>query len=264
MSIVFFDIDGTFLSEVTHQIPESAVKGLRELQRNGHLAFINTGRTLRGIPDEIISCGFDGYVCGCGTHIYYREKRLLEHKIPADLCIEMVEKLREMKQPVFYEDEDAIYFEKHYEIENEGIVKAREILEPRGITKYLPEDIRNHPVLFDKVFIHMPHNGYEAETRTYLEERFHCIDRGNNAVEVTQRGFTKATGIRFLCEYLDTDIRDCYAFGDSMNDFEMLREAGHAAAMGVCDERILPYCEYRTAKVEEDGIYQGLKHFGLI
>ena len=44
MSALFFDIDGTILSEITHEIPESALVALRKAQENGHKTFINTGR----------------------------------------------------------------------------------------------------------------------------------------------------------------------------------------------------------------------------
>lgn len=51
--IVFFDIDGTLVDGPTHQIPQSAVEAIRKLRENGHLAFINTGRTLVSIEPRI-------------------------------------------------------------------------------------------------------------------------------------------------------------------------------------------------------------------
>ena len=69
-SVLFFDIDGTLLSEKTGKIPESAVQALHEAQRRGHMLFINTGRTKCSVPDEIRRYPFDGFLCGCGTGIY--------------------------------------------------------------------------------------------------------------------------------------------------------------------------------------------------
>ena len=43
---LFFDIDGTILSELNGTIPESAKAAIGAAVREGHLAFINTGRTL--------------------------------------------------------------------------------------------------------------------------------------------------------------------------------------------------------------------------
>lgn len=50
---IIFDIDGTILSEITHEIPESALVALRKAQENGHKTFINTGRTICSVPPMI-------------------------------------------------------------------------------------------------------------------------------------------------------------------------------------------------------------------
>ena len=71
MSALFFDIDGTILSEITHKIPESALEALRKAQENGHKTFINTGRTICSVPPMIKRISFDGFLCGCGTHLIY-------------------------------------------------------------------------------------------------------------------------------------------------------------------------------------------------
>ena len=42
---LFLDIDGTILSEITKEIPQSALDAMRAAKRAGHLLFINTGRT---------------------------------------------------------------------------------------------------------------------------------------------------------------------------------------------------------------------------
>ncbi len=94
-----------------------------------------------------------------------------------------------------------------------------------------------------------------------------------------QKGYSKATGIRFLCEYLGKSIEDCYVFGDSENDRAMLEAVPNSIAMGnsqesiksTCSiamgnsqESIKSTCSYVTADIEEDGIYKAMKHFGLI
>ena len=51
---LFFDIDGTILSEETKEIPKSAIEALLEVKKKGHLLFINTGRTMCSIPAELV------------------------------------------------------------------------------------------------------------------------------------------------------------------------------------------------------------------
>ena len=64
---LFFDIDGTLLSEKTHTIPQSAVEALAEARRRGHLVFINTGRVYAQVTFLENQVETDGCLCGCGT-----------------------------------------------------------------------------------------------------------------------------------------------------------------------------------------------------
>ena len=80
-SILFFDIDGTLLSEITRQIPNSAAEALQRAKKAGHMLFINTGRTVCSIPTEIRRLPFDGYLCGCGTCLVYHDEILFERSL---------------------------------------------------------------------------------------------------------------------------------------------------------------------------------------
>ncbi len=73
---LFFDIDGTLFSEVNRNVPESAKAAIAQARKNGHLVFINSGRTecLIGSIKELIQV--DGYCCGCGTRIIAEDQVL--------------------------------------------------------------------------------------------------------------------------------------------------------------------------------------------
>ena len=76
--LIFFDIDGTLALEPSGIIPDSTRIAIAGAKKNGHRVFVNTGRTFYSISEDIRSMEFDGYVCGCGTYIYYRGEKLLE------------------------------------------------------------------------------------------------------------------------------------------------------------------------------------------
>ena len=76
--IVFFDIDGTIIDNDTHKIPESTREAIGKMRRNGHIAVVNTGRTWVSIDQELKEMEFDGYICGCGTYIWYQGEWLLK------------------------------------------------------------------------------------------------------------------------------------------------------------------------------------------
>ena len=64
---LFFDVDGTLLDEKTRRIPESAVKAVQEARRQGHLAFVNSGRVSRLLDSVRDMIEMDGWLCGCGN-----------------------------------------------------------------------------------------------------------------------------------------------------------------------------------------------------
>lgn len=79
---LFFDVDGTLLPEGTRQIPESARNALKEARSNGHLIFINSGRTYCNLDEVKRQIEADGYLCGCGTHIIAGDQVIYRYFIP--------------------------------------------------------------------------------------------------------------------------------------------------------------------------------------
>ena len=97
-----------------------------------------------------------------------------------------------------------------------------------------------------------------------LSDRFDFMDHGDGIIEAVPKGTSKATGIAWLCEHLNIEKDDTYALGDSINDLEMLAFAGHSIAMGNASASAKEVAEYVTDHIHEDGVYNALKHYGLI
>ncbi len=58
---VFFDIDGTLISFKTHEVPESTVEAIKELQSKGIKTILSTGRSINSI-DHVKFLDFDGFI----------------------------------------------------------------------------------------------------------------------------------------------------------------------------------------------------------
>jgi hydroxymethylpyrimidine pyrophosphatase-like HAD family hydrolase len=65
-------------------------------------------------------------------------------------------------------------------------------------------------------------------------------------------------------DYLHLSKEDVIAFGDGPNDFEMIEFAGTGVAMGNASDDLKELADYITDAVNEDGVYNGMRHFGLI
>lgn len=257
--ILFFDIDGTVAD--WDYIPRSAAEALRKAKENGYIRIVNTGRTWASINQEVREQDFDGYICGCGNHIYFRGETLLSRSISASRCREIVELLGKRRIPAFFEAEEQIYFDSASCGRDPWLEQQKKNFGIRGLGREIREV---EEYVFDKFLVFPP----DRETEIFLEKEFerdlHCFHSGNGVWEVIQKEYSKATGIRFLCEYLKVRPEDCCAFGDSVNDVDMFQAVGRSAAMGNGDERIFPYAGHRTLPLREDGLARAMEHFGII
>lgn len=99
-----------------------------------------------------------------------------------------------------------------------------------------------------------------AELDSYYDYMIHDIP----VTEFVPKGFHKGTGIARVCEILDMDIGDTFAFGDSANDIGLIRAAGIGVAMGNGSEDVKLEADYVTTSVTKDGIWNACRYFDLI
>lgn len=69
----------------------------------------------------------------------------------------------------------------------------------------------------------------------------HATTSGYGAVDFLPSGVNKAAAIKKLLAHYDASEADVYAFGDGMNDLEMLQLAGHAFVMANGDDKLRVY-----------------------
>ncbi|KJE26553.1 haloacid dehalogenase-like hydrolase family protein [Geobacillus kaustophilus] len=67
-----------------------------------------------------------------------------------------------------------------------------------------------------------------------------------------------------MIEKLGIDKKDVYAFGDGLNDIEMLSFVGTGVAMGNAHEEVKRVADFVTKPVDKEGIWYGLKQLQLI
>lgn len=259
--IIFFDVDGTLITEDERSlIPDSTKRAIAQARRNGNLTFINTGRTAFNLSDEVKKLGFDGYICGCGTYIEYNGDVLLYNRLNQDYCRNIAEILRESGVVPVYEHRDCLFFDK-LAADTPDLRYFKECFLDEGIiTDY---DVSDDNFSFDKFVFWRTENDNFERLLKQIENDFMVIDRGGGFYENVPKGFTKATAIDVLLKKLDIPVENAYAIGDSMNDLPMLTAVPNSIAMGGA-EKIYPYVSFVTKPIEENGIEYALEHFGII
>lgn len=259
-NIIFFDIDGTLLSEKTFVVPDSAKEAIKKAQENGHLAFINTGRPIIGIDNCIKELNFDGYVCGCGTYIEFKNQELFNKSLGTSLSKYIVSKLREYYIDGILEGKNGVYYDVNICSEEVRRIKARHIKEDF----YTGQTFDDPEIDFDKLVIWINENSNFKAFHKDFEDVFEFIHRGENFYELVPLEFSKASGIEYLIKHLNIPHENTYAIGDSTNDLSMLEYAKNSIAMGNSNPILFDLVSFVTKDIEKDGIKYALERYNII
>ena len=253
---VFFDIDGTLI-DINKNIelpPESAAKAIARLRENGYLAGLATGRAEAYIPalgldlNCVVSC--NGAIVKANGEIIYN------YIIPTEVSVEILKFLAENKLGYVIETTGGCYYsgdaDKYF-----GWLKGT----------FLP--ISEYTELNGKPEINKICSAYTPELLEDFKRRFGSnvyviMHRYSEFMDIGAAGVSKAAGIRAVLDKFGIAVENSYAFGDDNNDVEMLTTVGHGIAMTSHVPALNGLCEYVTGSVTENGIYNGLKHYGLI
>ena len=103
---------------------------------------------------------------------------------------------------------------------------------------------------------------YEAFPDVHLSQV--NIDGFRHSYDVISDKVNKGFAVSLILKKLDIEKASSIAFGDGLNDKEMLQVVGEGFAMGNAHEMLFSYAKHKTTSVTDSGIYNGLKWLGLI
>lgn len=253
--IFFFDIDGTLVDSKTHIVPETTKLALLTLKKQGHIICISTGRSIQSVCDGGFDtlADWDIFLCNNGQAIYNAQKEILFTKsIPLEsvyACIEVAEK---HNSPLFIMTADDQLLTK---APNDYV-----IISSAFFKEQIPEvkTYQQEPVIMMIAYGPM---GYSYDEYKAIEG-IDILPGQSTYADVVLKGFHKGIGIQFVLEHFQK--KSYIAFGDSLNDVEMIKNADIGIAMGNGHEDIKKLADYVTDEVSKDGIYTALQHFHLL
>lgn len=257
---VFFDIDGTLWDEKM-RVPESTATAIHKLRENGTYAFICSGRSRAAIQAKTLlsDIGFDGILAACGTYFEYRGEVVYERTLSKEELLELTDCFKRQNQPLILEGKKHLYGDMDDFSDNPYILNLKKSLGDGFVS------FTEHAGRYDANKATSYFRGGDLEqVKKELSAHFDLIFHTTQVFEIVPKGCSKASGIRRVCEYLNVAHEDTYAFGDSVNDIEMLSYVQHGIAMGNGTDVAKDAADYITAPLWEDGIWEGLRHFSLI
>lgn len=263
--LAVFDIDGTLKSNVDHTIARESIDAVSCLRKKGIKVAIASGRQFQNIQPELRAIGFDYYILANGSYVTdSRGEVLYQHEIDA-LTVESLRKdFVERDQPL-----ELRYTSGYYSANpNQSLTKyTLKLFSKEQVASDLQAMVKEDPAICGLLPFacvgHIEPQDWDYFLQKYPQLHFISIFDGL-LCDINRSGVSKATGLADICGYLGIDIQDTIAFGDDINDVELIHAAGIGVAMGNAVPEVRDAADYVTSRSEDLGVVKGLMYFGLL
>ena len=229
IKLIASDMDGTLLDDDS-KVPEETYELISALAEKGVRFVASSGRrydTLRWLFEPVAD-KMD-YVASLGTQVY-ADGRLLDREVFSTLSVMRLFETTQLFDCLHL----ALYDATHTYLLNDQSSYIRE----------LDKDLPNAERLFDppspdvsiiKAALCCEYPDQLMDMAYVLErelsEFFTFLPSGSRWIDVVPRYVNKATGLEQVMRYWGIGPDEAVAFGDSMNDYAMLRYVGHPYVM---------------------------------
>ncbi|MDL4842213.1 Cof-type HAD-IIB family hydrolase [Aquibacillus rhizosphaerae] len=254
--IIFFDIDGTLLTH-EKELPKETKQAIFKLKQLGHDVAIATGRAPFMYEDLRKELEIDSFVSYNGSYVVYKDEVIFTNPLN-------VLELKKLTEEALINDHPVVFMD-HEDMKANvpDHVYINESFQSLQINQFPSHDPNYHQgrelyqtLLFCK---EREEKYYQEKYKSFDFVRWHPF-----SLDIVPRGGSKAIGIAKLAAKLGYAKDRQYAFGDGLNDLEMLSVIENSVAMGNAVDDVKSVAKYVTKSVEDNGILHGLKMVGLL
>lgn len=237
--IVASDLDGTLLAP-NHQLSEFSKQTLKALHEKGFTFIFATGRHHVDVAGIREIAGIPAYmITSNGARVHDQNDQLMySNNVPQELVQPVIDVISE-DRTIFihmYQDEDWLldrddetlakfHSESGFSYKRFSAAKAPNT----GIAKIFfthPEKDHDHLVTF------------ENKLREKFGDKLNIAFSTPWCLEVMAGDVSKGHALEAVAKSLELDLEHCIAFGDGMNDVEMLQMAGKGLVMGTSHHKV--------------------------
>ena len=255
VKLISVDMDGTFLNDDKEMSPEfdKVFKALKEKNVKFCAA---SGRQLASLKTV-----FDKYkdqmlfVAENGAVMEIDGQPIVNATLTREISDKFLARLKELDDMrILYCTSDYSYIDR---TDDESMENARIYLTKFEIVK----DVAHIEELPVKISVHSK-NGYYNDFKLLVEEfsdEASICTSGFDWLDIVPKGTNKGTAIAKMQAMLGISPKETMAFGDQMNDFEMINQAYHSYAMDNAIDKIKQIARYTAPSNNEFGVVSTLK-----
>lgn len=254
--IVFFDIDDTLYIKHQNCIPDSVAQAFTALQQKGIQIAIATGRGVCLFPpalDTLITAFDINNIVAINGQYNLINGNITDFAIsPHDVRL-ATDCLRQQGISMGYMSKSHIIcFD-----DNAYIRQALGSLHSDYLIENYDDFDKDTPIyqILGFADTHMTPN---------LPPNFKSVRWHPNAFDVLTGDVSKVQGIRLVLKELGLKFADAMAFGDGLNDVEMIGSVGFGVAMGNAHPNLKAVADFICPRHDDDGIFKGLQMLGVI
>ena len=224
-NIFFFDIDNTLLDHKTLTIPPSALTAIDELKQEGHTVVVATGRSYGHAEPFIRQVRPDYVITQNGARILQGEQEVLSIPLPRKALIALFDWMHSQGHYFGINDGSSGYVSDLVPAAIEPLDTVRMPYQNRN-RFYLERDVYQAWLFFDEslddTLIPEIHKRYPE---------FDTVRWHKTAIDIMPHAINKWTGCQWVLARTGFTPDQAIAFGDGLNDMQMLQGVGLGIAM---------------------------------
>lgn len=254
---VFLDIDGTYYDHQKDKVLPSTMEAMRKLKERGYKIALCSGRPFRMAQELSIFDGvqWDGFIGSAGNTVYDEQIQLIEKNGFSNAELKQIFSIAKEKNLCLYVNGSSAFLTQK-DPEAMRVLEQFHVQIPNEIRDWDPEDVVDMISLF---------KGYDYDYSDFLQIPTVKTQKSSGCiVDLIKEGVSKVKGIESLLKYWHMEQAPYMAFGDSLNDKEMIQEATIGVAMENSDPDLFAYADFICGPSDQDSIALTLRQFRLI
>lgn len=252
--LAVFDIDDTLLAS-NKTFLKSTLTSIKKLKQQQVNVAIATGRNLAMAQAVIKRLDLKDFVLCNGSAAFANRHQVHEHTLSRENMTRLVHAADENQVDIIFESLDGLHAHTHPSAVTNQVL--RQFQAPK--LSYDPDYYQDHEIYQAMMFYPHAVDAQLPHAAEFSFVRFH-----ENGVDIIPKVGSKAQGVAKLAASLNVAPENVVAFGDNLNDREMLKSAGIGIAMGNAAPEIQAQADLTTRDCDHDGIAHGLKSIGWI